>query len=70
MRPMGEITQDLEDLITEMVDQHDLQWGEILNLIFGYLLIHFPNARETYEDDSHPVFYYGCPNEEFGYEED
>jgi hypothetical protein len=53
-----------------MIDGHQLQWGEVLNLIFGYLLIHFPNARETYEDDSHPVYYYGPSNDEFGYEED
>ena len=31
MRPLGTITYDLEDIITEMIDDHDLQWGEVLN---------------------------------------
>lgn len=57
-RPLGKVTADLEPLLLEMVD-HDLQHGEILNLVRGYLEIHAPGAREAYEDGGHPVFWYG-----------
>jgi hypothetical protein len=62
LRSCGKITADLEPLILELVD-HDLQHGEILNLIRGYLEIHCPGAREQYEDGGSPVFFYG-PNED------
>lgn len=58
-RRLGDITTDMEPLILEMVEQHDLQMGEILNLIRGYLEIHCPQSVETYLDGSHPIFYYG-----------
>lgn len=60
IRPIGDVLLDLEDLLLEMVDTHDLQWGEILNLIRGYLEIHCPEAKEVYLDGSSPMFYYGC----------
>ena len=59
LRPLGQITEDLEPLILEMVDKHHLQFGEILNLIHGYLVIHCPHAQEEYKDGSSPTFYYG-----------
>ena len=60
IRPLGNVTQDLEPLLLEMVLEHDLQVGEILNLIYGYLQIHTPNAFEEYDDGSgRPMFYYG-----------
>lgn len=60
MRKMGDIMHDLEDLVTEMVEDHDLQFGEILNLVYGYLVVHRPDAQEVYEeDDTNPIFYYG-----------
>lgn len=59
MRPLGDITQDLEVLITEMIEQHDLQHGEVINLIHGYLEIHFPDAKEQYVDGDEVVLYYG-----------
>jgi len=59
MRPLGDIMHDLEALATEMVDDHDLQWGDILNLIYGYLVVHRPDAQEEYEEGGHPVFFYG-----------
>ena len=59
IRPLGNITQDLENLVEEMVDDHELQWGEILNLVYGYLVIHRPDAQEEYMDGSNPDFYYG-----------
>ena len=59
MRKLGDIAGDLELVIQEMIDDHDLQHGEILNIIRGYLEIHYPGAREEYEDGTNPNFYYG-----------
>lgn len=52
LRPLGDITQDLEPLLFEMCEKHDLQHGEILNLIKGWLDIHYPKGREEYVDGS------------------
>lgn len=59
LRPLGDVTQDLEPLLFELVD-HDLQKGEILALVSAWIDIHSPSSIEVYtEDDSSPVFYYG-----------
>lgn len=58
-RKLGDITLDMEPLLQEMVYEHELQVGEILNLVHGYLQIHCPEAREEYDEGGHPVFYYG-----------
>ncbi len=50
---------EVEDILTEMVDDHDLQWGDILNLIYGYMVVHLPGAQEEYEEGGSPKFYYG-----------
>ena len=59
IRPLGQITNDLELLLLEMVDDHRLQWGEILNIIRGYLEVHVPESQEQYEEGGSPIFYYG-----------
>ncbi len=60
IRPMGQIYLELEKLVDEMIDDHDVQWGDILYWLFGHLVEHRPDAREEYTDGSgHPVFYYG-----------
>lgn len=60
LRPLGDILLDMEPLIMEMAEGHDLQHGDILNLVRGYLDVHLPGAREVYADDeSSPEFYYG-----------
>ena len=59
LRPLGKITSDLELLIEEMIEGHDMQWNEVLFIIYGYLMVHYPDAQETYLDGSHPEFYYG-----------
>lgn len=59
VRKLGEITADMEDLILEMVEVHDMQWGEILTLIHGYLQVHCPGAQEKYIKGGSPVYYYG-----------
>lgn len=63
LRPLGNITSDLEPLLLEMACDHDLQHGEILNLIRGYLEIHCPGAKEKYVDGDEIVFYYGPKSE-------
>lgn len=65
MRPLGKITSDLEHLILELTEGHDCQWGEVLNIIHGYLQVHCPESREEYTEGGHPVFYYG-PEEWIG----
>lgn len=60
IRPMGTLLLEAEKLIDEAIDSHDVQWGDILHWIYGHLMIHRPDARETYVDDgSHPEFKYG-----------
>jgi hypothetical protein len=59
VRRLGDILFDVEDLMTELVDEHDMQVGDILNLIHGYLVVHCPGAFEEYEDGTKPVFFYG-----------
>lgn len=59
VRRMGDVTLSMETVIQEMCEDHDLQWGEVINIIRGYLEVHYPNQQEEYIDGSHPVFYYG-----------
>ena len=59
MRKLGEILLDLEELLDEAIEEHDLQWGDVLNLVYGHLKIHRPDAQEEYEDGTNPYFYYG-----------
>lgn len=60
MRRLGDITGDMEPLILEMVDEHDMQWGEVLSLVHGYLQVHCPGAREEYTDGGFPIFQYNA----------
>jgi hypothetical protein len=59
MRPLGQILLEMEPLIQEAMEDHDLQWGDMLGLIHHYLMIHYPNAQEQYSDGSRPVYLYG-----------
>ena len=58
LRKLGIVLLDMEPLLLELVE-HDLQHGDILNLIRGYLEVHTPEAREEYVEGGHPEFYYG-----------
>ena len=58
IRPLGQITTDLEKLLYELHIDHDLQHGEVLYLINGWQHIHVPQQIETYtKDKTHPVLY-------------
>lgn len=60
LRPLGVVLIDLEDVIQEMVGAHELQWGDVLHIVHGYLCVHNPEAQEEYTDGSgSPIFYYG-----------
>lgn len=41
------ITQkNLQKLIQQYCINHDMQWGEVLYLVYGYLVIHRPDAKD------------------------
>jgi hypothetical protein len=58
LRPLGQITDDIEVIMEELVEQHKLQMGEILYLIYCYLRIHYPDCIEEFKDGTHPIFKY------------
>jgi hypothetical protein len=57
---LGDLTGQMEPILQAMVDKQDMQMGEILNIIRGYLEIHRPECIEQYEDGTRPIFYYGA----------
>ena len=61
IRPLGDYTFELEDLLDRFVQEHDPQAGEILTWVYNYLIIHHPDSVEVYEDDTSPIFFYGAP---------
>lgn len=48
MRPLGKITSDLEVLLEEMIDKHDMQRHEIIGIIDSWITLHRPDALEVY----------------------
>lgn len=58
LRPLGEITDDMEPYLQEMAYDHKMQMHEILAIIHKYLLMH-TDAEERFKDGTKPVFYYG-----------
>lgn len=73
LRPLGHTLLDLEKILLEMTVDHDLQWGDVLNLVRGYLEVHVPGAQEQYTTGGSPTFYYGPtkqpPSQEEGKEQ-
>ena len=63
-RTIGEALFDLEEVLDEMIDNHELQWGDILNIVHGHLSVHRPDAQEEYVEGGHPIFYYGPAEED------
>lgn len=55
IRPMGQITEDLEKILIEMCDDHELQSYEIHGIIDHWFPIHFESAIPTYEDGTQPA---------------
>lgn len=59
LRPLGDILLDLEPLLEELTDCHELQYGDVLALVYAWLQVHRPEAQEEYVSGGTPVFYYG-----------
>ena len=56
---LGDRLLELEEVIDKMIDENDLQWGDVLNLVHGHLQVHRPDAQEDYVAGGSPVFFYG-----------
>lgn len=59
LRKVGDILLEMEPLLFELVEKHELQKGELLVLFSVWVDIHYPGAIEPYEDGTNPIFYYG-----------
>lgn len=59
IRPLGDVLLDMEVLLDEAIEQHDLQWGDVLGLVHQWLVIHHPEAQEEYTDGTNPKYFYG-----------
>ena len=58
IRPIGEIMFDVEDILDEMCVSHQMQWHEVLGLIYASLQLHYKESQEEFLDGSKPVFKY------------
>lgn len=63
LRPLGHITSELEPLLLEMMEEHELQLHEVLGMIFLWAQVHMPGSIEVYEDGTNPILKYGPANE-------
>lgn len=64
LRKLGDVLLDLEPLLDEMAEKHELQLGDILALVKGQLESHNPGCIEEFMDGSKPVYYYGHKDHE------
>lgn len=64
MRKFGDVMLELEEIIDELIDDHEVQWGDVFYLVYGHLKIHRPDAQEQYEEGGSPEFYYGPRRED------
>lgn len=39
------ITKKFNNLLKEYICDHELQWGEVLYIVYGYLMIHRPDPK-------------------------
>lgn len=63
LRRVGDIMLDMEELLMELTEGHDMQMGEILALVKAWIEIHAPDSIEEYTDDTRPVYFYGHKEE-------
>lgn len=59
LRKLGKVLLDMEPLLDELAEDHDLQMGDIVALIMRHLEMHNPDCVEEFMDGSKPVFFYG-----------
>ena len=50
MRPYGEIMCEMEPLLEEMCDDHEMQLHEVLGSVEAWVKFHRPDAIEELED--------------------
>lgn len=58
-RKYGDILLDLEKLYDEAIDNHEVQWADLIGHCYVHLMVHRPDAKEKYVDGDEIVFYYG-----------
>lgn len=63
LRPLGDVTTDLEKIMWEMTLGHKLQVHEIFGIIAAWAEVHNPDAIEHYVDGTRPVLYGHKSNE-------
>lgn len=63
LRPLGNITDDMEELLYELMDEHGLQFHEVIGIVYAWTQVHYPSAFEVYEDGSSPILTYGPKKE-------
>lgn len=59
LRPLGQISDDMEPLLEEMVDRHEMQAQEVLHNILSWLSAHRPHCFPEYEDGSELIVFIG-----------
>lgn len=69
IRPFGDVTNDYTFYVQEIKNDHLMNQAQVLHMIYHYLLVHCPGAREEYVSGGNPVFkakndyfYYGPKN--------
>lgn len=55
---VGDLLLDLEVIYTKLYEQHGLQLGDTLGMLYTYTHIHHPESVEEFLDGSRPVFHY------------
>lgn len=68
VRKFGEICSDYDFVIEKMVNSHGMTKWQILSMVYNYLFVHCPEAREEYVDGGHPVFILTKDGYEYGHE--
>lgn len=58
LRPLGDILLDMEPLIQEIMDTHNLQNPDFIGLMDYYLRVHYPEMEPVYEDNTSPVIHF------------
>ena len=54
LRPLGQVTSDLEPLLFEMVYDHELQVHEIIGIIYQWIQLHADDAIEEFDEEGAP----------------
>lgn len=58
LRALGDVTNDLELIMFELVHEHKLQAHEVIGIIYMWIQVHYPDALEVYEDGTNPLLTY------------